>query len=323
MRGYMEELISIVIPVYKVEEYVNRCIDSILNQTYTNYELILVDDGSPDRSGEICDQYADRDQRIKVIHQKNQGPSAARNKGIDLAKGKYLMFVDADDYITPDCLQCMRNTADEFEADFVASDFMAIKEFGIPTEIDADGEAKVLTPEQAIETMLLADQFDVSPWAKLYRAELFHGIRYPEGKIFEDLGTTYKLIARSKRPVYLPKKLYYYFLRQGSIMHDRQFDRKNMQGIEFNKEILKFVKASYPNIYPAAVYRFYCSNRRALHVALFSKGFRNEKKEMIQNIARCRSKLLKMKHRSMKDIGIVLCASVFNCLINKRGAKQL
>lgn len=319
----MEELISIVIPVYKVEEYLDRCIDSILNQTYTKYELILVDDGSPDRSGEICDQYADRDQRITVIHQKNQGPSAARNNGIERAKGKYLMFVDADDYITPDCLQCMWKTAGEFEADFIAGDFMAIKESCIPKEIDADGEAEVLTPEQAIETMLLADKFDVSPWAKLYRAELFHGIRYPEGKIFEDLATTYKLIARSKRPVYLPKKLYYYFLREGSIMHERKFERKNMQGIEFNKEILKFVKASYPDIYPAAVYRFYCSNRRALHAALSSKGFRTEKKEMIQNIARCRSRLLKMKHKSMKDIGIVLCASGLNCLINKRGARQL
>ena len=98
---------------------------------------------------------------------------------------------------------------------------------------------------------------------------------------------------------------------------------ENSHTIQFNKEILKFVKASYPDIYPAAVYRFYCSNRRALHAALSSKGFRTQKKEMIQNIARCRSRLLKMKHKSMKDIGIVLCASGLNWLINKRGARQL
>lgn len=319
----MSTLISIIVPVYNVKAYLNQCVNSLLKQTYQEFEVILVDDGSTDGSSQICEQYVGMDVRIQVIHQENQGPAVARNTGIEIAKGDYLMFVDADDYISEDCLLMMMKTAEEYRSDFVASQFVTVKNFHMPVVVKNNRKPQILTPEQAIETMLLADKFDVSPWAKLYRAELFREIRYPEGKIYEDLGTTYKILAKCQRPVYLPEILYYYRLRKNSIMDNHVFDSSVMQAIAFNKEIIGFVKERYPNIYPAAVYRFFCSNRRALHMAISTRGYKEEKRQMISNLASCRRIVYGKEKESIKNKAIVWVAGILHWILEKEQAEQL
>lgn len=319
----MSTLISIIVPVYNVKAYLNQCVNSLLKQTYQEFEVILVDDGSTDGSRQICEQYVGMDVRIQVIHQENQGPAVARNTGIEIAKGDYLMFVDADDYISEDCLLMMMKTAEEYRSDFVASQFVTVKNFHMPVVVKNNRKPQILTPEQAIETMLLADKFDVSPWAKLYRAELFREIRYPEGKIYEDLGTTYKILAKCNKPVYLPEVLYYYRLRKNSIMDNHVFDDSVMQAIAFNKEIIVFVKERYPNIYPAAVYRFFCSNRRAFHMAISTRGYKEEKRQMISNLASCCRIVYGKEKESIKNKAIVWVAGILHWILEKERAEQL
>lgn len=313
----MNKLITVIVPVYNVEKYLCSCIDSILEQLYEKFELILINDGSTDRSGNICDQYALKDHRIKVIHQKNNGLSAARNTGIFHAMGEYVTFIDSDDCVAPNYLSLMWKAVQNEKSDLVICSFLKISEAESPEKMPKKKSTQVLTKEKAIEKMLLADGFDVNSWGKLYKKTLFQGISYPEGKLYEDLGTTYKLIDQCQKPVYVPQKLYYYRMRKESIMDNRKFDENVMQAVAFNKEIVRFVKKKYPNIYEAAVYRFFCSNRRALHMAILTRGYWREKKEVIVNLAGCRKIVLKKEKETLKNKSVVFFATGFAWILGK------
>lgn len=214
--------ISVIVPVYKVEQYLRRCVDSILAQSFADFELILVDDGSPDNSGAICDEYAQKDTRISVIHQENGGLSAARNAGIDWAfansDSQWLTFIDSDDWIHPEYLKALLDAAVESRVSISACDF----------EITT-GDNPVISPEQ-FETMLWTpENFFVDhnvtatiACAKLYRKECFQTIRYPVGKIHEDEFTTYKILFAQSSVVYSPAPLYCYFTNTGSITQSGQ-----------------------------------------------------------------------------------------------------
>lgn len=208
------ETISVIIPIYNVEAYLPRCLDSVINQTYKDLEIILVDDGSPDRCGEICDEYAAKDPRIKVIHKKNGGLSDARNAGIDAATGEYITHVDSDDYVGERYVELMYNAAEKYGADIVQSRYTSVhEELGT-----ASGETAVMTGEEAFKDLLLFGKTVVSAVSKLYRTRLFDNIRYPKGRINEDSLTTYKLLLLADKVVALPDNIYYYFIRPDSIM---------------------------------------------------------------------------------------------------------
>lgn len=212
----MDPIISIIVPIYKVEDYLRKCIDSILTQTFTNFELILVNDGSPDNCGSICDDYAKIDNRIKVIHKSNGGLSSARNAGLDIANGKYIGFVDSDDWLEKDMYATLFEYIKRYDADISVCGRYRVGE-NIFKEINNDGNIIVYNRENAMRE-LLSDNIKSSAWDKLYKVELFKGIRYPENKFYEDIYTTHKVFARADTIVKINLAKYYYVIRQDSIV---------------------------------------------------------------------------------------------------------
>ena len=208
-----EPLISIVVPVYNVEQYLDACINSVRNQTYTNWELILVDDGSTDRSSTICDKYVENDSRIRVIHKKNGGLSSARNEGIKLIRGEYVTFLDSDDFLHIECLYCMYNLCIQHSADISQCSFIRGEEASFP-KISLN-EKIIVYDNHSIFTQQGAK---IITCGKLYKAHLLQGIQFPVGKINEDDFTTWKFYYKAKKIVVTNIPLYYYTCNPKSIM---------------------------------------------------------------------------------------------------------
>jgi glycosyltransferase involved in cell wall biosynthesis len=243
-----EKKISIIVPIYNVEVYLNRCIDSIINQTYHNIEIILVDDGSPDNCGQICDSYAEQDQRIKVIHQQNQGLSGARNSGIEVAIGKYIAFVDSDDMIHPQYIEVLYKSCEQEKAQIGMCQFETVKEANSQPskQVHLVEYGKISKDIQdggsAIRQMYEEDyyiEYTVA-WNKLYDACLFNEIRFPVGKIHEDEATTYKLLYIAKKVVRVEQKLYYYLIRENSITNS-SFSLRRLDFLEALKDRIQFL----------------------------------------------------------------------------------
>lgn len=215
----MEEkniLISVIVPVYKVEQYLSRCIDSIIHQTYRNLEIILVDDGSPDRCGIICDEYAKRDNRIRVIHKENGGQSDARNVALDVMTGDYVMFVDSDDWIDSETCETVLNQVIEHQADIVIFGMKTICSSGKVTKtlFKIKGE---ISKSIGMSALILNDRsIGNYPWNKIYKSSLFEKVRFPKGFIYEDQGTTYKLFHNANSIYVFPGSFYNYFKRTDS-----------------------------------------------------------------------------------------------------------
>lgn len=216
-------LISVIVPIYHVEKYLNRCVDSIIGQTYTNLEIILVDDGSNDGCPAICDDYAKKDSRIRVIHKENGGLSDARNAGIKEARGEYLSFVDSDDYIHRDMYRILMDELQKADADVSICSYKYVYD-GKPDETDERYESEY--PVEVMDGIKAQHRYyngDVKleltvAWNKLYKKELFDNLCYPKGKIFEDEYTTYKALYRSNKVCYIDLPLYYYLQRSDSII---------------------------------------------------------------------------------------------------------
>lgn len=213
------DLISIIIPVYKVEKYLEKCIESVLKQTYTNLQIILVDDGSPDNCGKICDEYAKKDSRIEVIHKINGGLSDARNVGINRANGRYIGFVDSDDYIKEDMYEKLINLIKEYNADvsicnlydvFDGKEYVRNKDNGIHEYSRID----------ILKEILLDKNIQSYAWNKLYKKELFDEIKYPIGKKYEDIGTTFYLFEKCNKIVVTSEPEYYYLKRADSLVNN-------------------------------------------------------------------------------------------------------
>ncbi len=250
-----EDLISVIIPVYNVEKYINRCVDSVIHQSYTNLEIILVDDGSPDNCPTICDNYSKQDSRIKVIHKKNGGLSDARNVGIDASNGKYITFVDSDDWIPQNSIMTLYNNIKINDADISSGTIMETYKKNINKKI-VSGNRKTYNTEQAMEELLYLHRFSNSASGKLYKKTLFNNIRYPLGKHYEDLATTYKVFDLAKKVVGTDEIVYFYFQNSNSIMH-KKYDRRRLESYEFAKKQLQFIKKEYPKITKAAIFRLF------------------------------------------------------------------
>lgn len=243
----MNELITIIVPVYKVEKYIHKCVDSILRQSYNNLEIILVDDGSPDSCGSICDEYAKNDSRIKVLHKPNGGLSDARNEGLRIATGKYITLLDSDDYWKPTYIEKSYNYLTDNKADMVVFPLCSVAEDGrIIKEVDS-GKIIDYTPEEALKMMFTRHL----PWCaqgKLYKRELFDGIQYPVGKLMEDKATTYKIFEKCNKILFVECADYMYLIRQGSIMHSK-FDQRKYQTLEIQEELNKYICDKHPALH--------------------------------------------------------------------------
>lgn len=218
----MNNIISIIVPIYKVEKFLRKCIDSIINQTYKNIEIILVDDGSPDSCGVICDEYEKEDNRIRVIHKKNGGLSEARNYGIEASIGKYIMFVDSDDYIDKNMCERLLSIAQRYDTDITMCEIYEIS--GMQKYISPISNLernKIFNGDIVMKEFFLRYSTELyASWNKLYKRELFfseNNIRFPVGELYEDMFIEYKLYNLSKRIIIIPDKLYYYIQRKDSI----------------------------------------------------------------------------------------------------------
>lgn len=210
-------LISIIIPVYNVASYVSRCLQSVVNQSYENLEIIVVDDGSTDDSGSICDEFANRDPRIRIIHKINGGLSSARNAGLDIAKGEYIGFVDSDDYIEPKMYELLFDACHKNGCSLSVCGINYVFENGTCIK-KADIEPSQVMPfYRAIREMNEYRLFDMAAWNKLYKACLFENIRFPEGKLSEDFFIMPQLFDRAKNIAFVTNALYNYYQREGSI----------------------------------------------------------------------------------------------------------
>lgn len=246
-------LISIIVPVYNVENYIRRCVDSLINQTYNNLEIILIDDGSPDKSGEICDMYASKDERIKVIHKGNGGVSSARNAGLDIAKGDYIAFVDADDYIDTQMYEVLYTSLSDNDADMA---------MGIYAQENSNGEfiphyvgeqTEVLSRTQTIAQMLKQVKYTCSLCDKLFSAKLIGDTRFDENISHnEDLLFVYQLMRKSSKAVYIPKPMYYYCNNEKSASRV-SFSDKNTTMLKAQTLVLEDIKENVPEIYDVAL----------------------------------------------------------------------
>lgn len=306
------DLISIVVPVYKVEDCIRTCIESIVKQSYTNIEVILVDDGSPDMCGSICDEYADKDTRIKVIHKQNGGLSDARNAGIDIATGKYISFIDSDDYIKSDCIEKLYNSIVNNQCDIsICSEEVlyedCVKKYNVDNYKDYE---TVLTPEHTLERMLYKDGFDVSAWAKLYKRSLFDDIRYPVGRLFEDAATTYKLIIKAKKIVYIKYSGYKYVMRKDSITNEK-FNEKKFDLIKSTEEMCDVIDSVFPTLIKATQRRRVYANFSTLRLmGDVYKQYDAEVTNMIKEINLYRKYVLRDKKVGSRDkFAIIMLAA--------------
>ena len=243
-------LISIIVPVYKVEKYLEKCVKSILNQTFADFELILVDDGSPDQCGKMCDEYAKMDDRVKVIHKENGGLSDARNAGINLASGKYISFVDSDDYISNDMYELLYDLITTYDADISICDYHRISEEDWCQRIISEtheNEIHCFNQETALKELLLERKIDNHAWGKLYKRQLFENVQFPKGINYEDIGTTYLLFSKSNKIVYSNLKKYYYLIRKGNITGTK--NESNIRDyMNMTSKRYKFIYKNFPEL---------------------------------------------------------------------------
>lgn len=212
----MNETVSVIVPIYKVEKYLGECIRSLIQQTYRNLEIILVDDGSPDSCGEMCDQFAKLDSRIKVIHKENGGLSDARNVGICAATGDYIGFVDSDDYVDSRFYEYLLSLVKKYDADIAECYSIMFRDGEEPSGTIIDG-TKVFMPREWITETNLGQFLSCVAWNKIYKRELFNGITYPLGVHYEDEATTYRVVYKATRIVRGESRLYFYRQRENSI----------------------------------------------------------------------------------------------------------
>lgn len=252
-----DDCVSIIVPVYKVEKYLPECIDSIVNQTYRNIEVILIDDGSPDKCPQICDNYALQDSRIKVVHKINGGLSDARNKGLDICNGKYVMFVDSDDIIHKKMVERLVSTLETENADIVeCSTTRFNNSINLPTFIE--GQTTIYNREDALRELILDHAFHQTVWNKIYTKKVVGNIIFPVGKYNEDEYWTYRVFANANKVVSLPDSLYFYRQRDNSIIHHR-YSIKRLDALEAKVMRQEFIDTYFPELSDIAMYNLFIS----------------------------------------------------------------
>ena len=249
-----DALISVIVPVYNVEAYLARCVDSILAQSHENLEIILVDDGTKDSSGAICDAYAQKDARVRVIHKENGGLSSARNAGIEAAKGEYLAFVDSDDWIEPEMYRHMLSLAKKYDTKLVCCGRYAVSQRTGGKKIGlCPPKEEQITAEEMVSRMFTWNGCDSSAWDKLYHHSLFQEFRYPVGKVCEDVPVTYRIVLRAGYVAMDDQPFYNYFHRAGSITYSN-ISEKNFHFAEHTAFIYPYIRENYPAIEKQARY---------------------------------------------------------------------
>lgn len=292
----MNPLISVIVPIYNVEKYLARCVDSIVNQTYKNLEIILVDDGSPDRCPQMCDDYAEKDSRIKVVHKKNGGLSDARNAGMAVATGKYISFIDSDDYVSDDFFECLLDVMNKENSDIAECSVVKFYEDNRFDEFSDDLSVKTYDTQDAMSALIAENPFHQHVWNKLYKTELVKDIPYAVGKLNEDEFWTYRVFGRANKVARLNKTMYYYFQRNSSIM-GVGYNIRRLDALEGKANRQKYIENNFPDLSTQAKIDLYGSCMFAYQSVLkFMSGA--EKKKALELIRKYR----KMYNLSFDEI---------------------
>ena len=306
-----EEKISIIVPVYNVEAYLERCVESILKQTYTNLEILLVNDGSTDKSGEICDKLALRDHRIRVIHKENGGLSDARNRGIDEASSNLIGFIDSDDYIDEDMYETLYRQMVASKADLSMCGHYDVYH-QIPEKQVAEIKTWELMPEEAIKMVMEAKILSVTAVNKLYKKALFEQLRFRIGKIAEDAFIMVDLIHQCSKIVATNEKKYYYVHRENSIT-TQKFSLKFLNVIEAYEQNAKMISENYPDLYDVAIMRLNWAYFYVLDRLLVDNDFKDKVLEdrLISYLKKNKRSILMDSRftRARKMSFLVLCLS--------------
>ena len=250
-----ETLLSVIIPVYNVEQYLVKCVESILNQTYRNLEVILVNDGSKDSSGSICDAFIQRDPRVRVIHKENGGLSSARNAGLDAAGGEYISFIDSDDWIEPNAYEHLLGLVERYQVKLVCGGNMDVygetgeRKLGLTPERE-----EVITAEEMVGRMFLWKGCDSSVCDKIFHRDLLATFRFPEGQVCEDVATTYKIVLGAERAAMSDKPFYNYYHRVGSISRATEITDNTFHFSRHTAVIYDYIRQNHPSIEPQARY---------------------------------------------------------------------
>ena len=273
------EKVSIVVPVYNVEKYIEKCLDSIINQSFSNIEIILVDDGSTDNSGKICDIYEKKDTRIKVIHKKNGGLSDARNYGIEVATGEFISFIDSDDYIEENMIERLYESCKKDESDISCCAKILEYDNG-KKEKRNNKENFCITNIEALGKMFIFDDIDNSACDKLFSKKLFTDIKFPVGNYYEDIATIYKVFMKAKKISHIIDVCYHYIMRENSISN-KKFDIRQIDMIKFSKKSSVEVSKKYPDIKQQANSFYYLNLINIIIKIKNADDFNKFKKEYI------------------------------------------
>ena len=290
-------LLSVIVPIYNMEKYLDKCIKSIINQTYTNLEIILIDDGSKDSSYSICEKYKEKDDRIKVYRKENGGLSDAKNFGISKANGEFLTFVDADDWIDVNMYEVMLKQMKEKNAEISICGRYIEYENGASKKWKNNTYLEMNKKEALIYLNSFYD-FDMASWDKIYKTELFNNIRFPVGKKCEDAYTTYLLFEKCDKIIYISNCFYHYFQRSGSISRNKEL---NMDYIYAAKEQMDFFKENYPDLSFAGETNYIFAIKSIFQVSVERKiKLNDEFKKMLKEVKKYAKIIFGNKYISKK-----------------------
>ena len=294
----MNNKVSVIIPVYNVHRYIERCVKSVIDQTYRNIEIILVDDGSTDNSGRICDFLQKKDSRVKVYHKNNGGLSDARNYGIIKSNGDYIFFLDSDDYISMELIELLLYSSIYHKTDLVIS---GLHDFYEGELIRSDDIKKnkdfIISKEECYRKMFTQDQIDVNATAKLYKRQLFNDIQFPVGLPYEDIQIVDKIVEKCRSISVITYRGYYYLQRPDSIMYS-SMSKDKLILIDKTEELLNFIKSKYPNLEIYALRRYIYCNFHLLGRSIINDQFIDISRQLRKNI---------LKHKK-----IILTSSIFS-----------
>lgn len=306
--------VSVIIPVYKVEQYLNKCVESVVNQTYKDLEIILVDDGSTDNCPKMCDEWAKKDERIKVVHKPNGGLSDARNKGIEIATGDFLCFVDSDDSINPQMVEILWKTLTKTDSDISMCSWKKVQDINNPNNKVYDNENfKIQTFENDEVFDLLYNKkvpLIMAAWAKLYKKEIFKSIRYPLGKIHEDEAVIHEILNNCKKLSYVDYQMYNNTQRGDSITAT-SFSKKRLNALSVFKQRVEFVEKNKPQFLSKAIHHYLRILILYNHYAKWAKmeeEILNQIKQEIDVYVKLgyTSKLTKIFYKAPKILNLIL-----------------
>lgn len=323
----MEPLISVILPVYNIEAYLPKCMNSLFCQTYDNIEFVLVDDGSKKECAELCDSYIQKDNRVVVYHKVNGGLSDARNYGIERAKGEYITCIDPDDFVDQDYIEYLYNLIVKYNVKMSICQHRVIYDNGKIKENGQSGDS-LIDNKSCIERMLYHDVVDTSAWAKLYHKSLFNTVKYPKGKIFEDIGTTYALMLQCENIGLGYESKYNYIFHNNSIVNST-FKLNKLDMLDTTDKMAKDVLSVYPDLKDAVLRRQVYARFSTLNQMLNCTEYDDIKQGLIEYIKKNKKSVLSNKKTPKRDrmafylldLGFPAYKCIWTLYLNFRGTK--